>query len=167
MKSESNSNPDLVFTIFNRDCTTGARFYCYKDKEPYGWLVYFDESHYRFATKFWPYSYRWSWYQFTLNDARKESLMNSNLDLSKTTVTQLELSGLGYGFVFSDGKYEYFMRTNDFDIYEYPYIPIVVTEYERLYSFDEVISLLENYPHFDENGHCIYETRGLPSYRWS
>ncbi len=146
------SNP---IYIFNDDCSKVARV-LYQSIFPQ--LSYIDMMYdVQFPSV---YKYRWTWFEFSLNDNRKKSLMESQLDLSKTIATQITISGFGYGFLLSDGEHEYFMRTNDYDMFDYKNVPTVISEYEKLYSYGEIVSMLTEYDCFDENGNVIWDSTG-------
>lgn len=141
--------------IFNDDCSKVARV-LYQSVFPQ--LSYIDMMY--DAPFPSVYKYRWTWFEFSLNDNRKQSLIDSQLDLSKTFATQVTISGFGYGFLLSDGKCEYFMRTNDYDMFDYINVPTVISEYEKLYSYEEIVSMLTEYDYFDENGIVIWDSTG-------
>ena len=157
---ENNSLLSLAETsnpiyIFNDDCSKVARV-LYQSVFPQ--LSYIDMMYdVQFPSV---YTYRWTWFEFSLNDNRKKSLMESQLDLSKTVATQITISGFGYGFLLSDGKCEYFMRTNDYDMFDYINVPTVISEYEKLYSYEEIVAMLTEYDCFDENGNVIWDSTG-------
>ncbi len=151
LEKSPNNVDSLCFCFFNNDFSQGVMLRQYKS----GLISNkTDDYFYVNGEKLGIYTSKSTWFELFLNENRKQQLVDSDLDLTKTTATQIDVSGLGYGFVFSDGEHEYFMRTNDIIHKIKKRTPLVETEYERLYSFDEVLTIIKNYSHFYENGYA-------------